>query len=235
MGEKSEIIKKIKSGAKIKIAGDSLAAGTGSSNCVFTDREIFRDGQNIFYQKLAPNSWGGLFKKYIEEKYPLSSVENRGCDGANSTQILKNLQHIVEPDDDIVIMLLGANDRKRENGLSELYDNLSKIAGIMRREGKLLVLVSLNPSTWENEHYYTRLHHSEDIVTVLSLVADENGLLFADNYRYIQRYLLYTGRTIGDIICSVGCKNDGLHPCDTVQKLMYLNLMETLGFGVVLN
>ena len=65
MGYKSEMIKKIKEGAKIKITGDSLSAGTGSSCCVRTDEVVFKDGEDIFYRKTAPNSWGGLFAKYI--------------------------------------------------------------------------------------------------------------------------------------------------------------------------
>lgn len=232
MGHKSEIIKKIQKGAKIKIAGDSLSAGTGSSQCLRTDEVIFKDGDNVFYRKIAPNSWGGLFERYIKEKYPLSSVKNSGCDGANTTQLLNNLDKIVDDEDDIVILLAGANDRKRKDGLNELYKNLIRICEVMEEKGKILVLASLNPSTEKNEFYVNRIHHSEDIETILSMVAEEKDLLFVDNYRYIQRYLLTSGRKIDDIICGVGCENDGLHPGDFVQKLMYLNLMETLGFGV---
>ena len=232
MGYKSEIIKKIKEGAKIKITGDSLSAGTGSSCCVRTDEVVFKDGEDIFYRKTAPNSWGGLFAKYISEKYPCSSVINKGCDGANTTQLLNNFDKIVDEDDDIVILLAGANDRKRPDGLHELYDNLIKFTELMEKKGKILVLASLNPSTESNEFYINRIHHSEDIETILTMVADEKNLLFVDNYRYIQNYLVASGKKIDDIICCEGCKNDGLHPGDFVQKLMYMNLMETLGFGI---
>ncbi len=232
MSHKSDIIRKIIDGAKIKIIGDSLSAGTGSSQCVQTDEVIFKDGENIFYRKIAPNSWGGLFSKYISEKYPQSTVVNLGCDGANTTQLISNYDKLVDEDDDIIILLAGANDRKRENGLHELYKNLIHFADLAEQKGKELVLVSLNPSTENNEFFYSRIHHSEDVVTVLSLVADVKNLLFVDNYRYIQRYLLTTGKKIDDIICGIGCKNDGLHPGDFVQKLMYINLMEVLGLGI---
>ena len=232
MSHKSDIIRKIIDGAKIKIIGDSLSAGTGSSQCVQTDEVIFKDGENIFYRKIAPNSWGGLFSKYISEKYPQSTVVNLGCDGANTTQLISNYDKLVDEDDDIIILLAGTNDRKRENGLHELYKNQIHFADLAEQKGKELVLVSLNPSTENNEFFYSRIHHSEDVVTVLSLVADVKNLLFVDNYRYIQRYLLTTGKKIDDIICGIGCKNDGLHPGDFVQKLMYINLMEVLGLGI---
>lgn len=232
MGQRSEIIRKIRAGAKIKITGDSLSAGTGSSLCVKTDEIIFNDGENVFYRKTAPNSWGGLFAKYISEKYPCSRVVNKGCDGANTTQLLRNIDKIIDDDDDIVILLAGANDRKRPGGIRELYDNLIEFSEIMEKRGKLLVLASLNPSTESNEFYFNRIHHSEDIETVLTAAADEKNLLFVDNYRYIQRYLIASGKRIDDIICGEGCKNDGLHPSDFVQRLMYMNLMETLGFGI---
>lgn len=232
MGTKAEIIKRIQEGAKIKITGDSLSAGTGSSQCIRTDEVIFKDGDSVFYRKEAPNSWGGLFEKYIKEKYPLSAVVNKGCDGANTTQLLNNFDKIVDADDDIVILLAGANDRKRPDGLRELYENLHAFSKRIKDMGKILVLASLNPSTEKNEFYVNRLHRSEDIVTVMSMAADEEELLFADNYRYIQRYLTYSGRKIDDIICGADCKNDGFHPSDFVQKLMYMNLMETIGLGI---
>ena len=131
-----------------------------------------------------------------------------------------------------MILLAGANDRKRPDGLHELYDNLIKFTELMEKKGKILVLASLNPSTESNEFYINRIHHSEDIETILTMVADEKNLLFVDNYRYIQNYLVASGKKIDDIICGEGCKNDGLHPGDFVQKLMYMNLMETIGFGI---
>lgn len=232
MSHKSDIIRKIINGANIKIIGDSLSAGTGSSQCIETKELIFKDGENSYYRKIAPNSWGGLFSKYINEKFPKSSVVNLGCDGANTTQLINNYNRLVEEKDDIIILLAGANDRKRENGLQELYNNLIHFSDLAEKSGKELILVSLNPSTERNELFYTRIHHSEDIVTVLSFVADEKNLLFVDNYRYIQHYLLTSGKKIDETICGVGCKNDGLHPGDFVQKLMFMNLMEVLGLGL---
>ena len=41
-------------------------------------------------------------------------------------------------------------------------------------------------------------------------------------------YLAKNQLVIDDIICGDGCINDGLHPADPVQQLMFQNLIETL-------
>ncbi|MSR90397.1 hypothetical protein [Inconstantimicrobium porci] len=49
---------------------------------------------------------------------------------------------------------------------------------------------------------------------------------------YVQDYLLFTGRTIEDIIIQENCMNDELHPSDFVHELIYRNLMKSIGLGV---
>jgi hypothetical protein len=49
-----------------------------------------------------------------------------------------------------------------------------------------------------------------------------------DSYKYTMEYLAKNRLVIDDIIYGEGCGNDGLHPSDYVQKLIFENLIETL-------
>lgn len=216
-------------GIRIKIIGDSIAAGTGSSMSYNTDELIFEDNGIRYYKKIAPNSWWGLLKQYLNENYAACTVDNMGCDGAFSYAILEHIDTLVSEDDGMVLILVGVNDRKRKNGMEELWRNCNAIIDKLMKDGKTVILLTPNPSSYENEHYPNRLYHTSDVVEILREAADENGILLIDNYRYIGKYLKDNNLAIEDIIYEDGCMNDGLHPSDKVQKLMFQNVIETLG------
>lgn len=68
-------------GIKIKIIGDSIAAGSGSSMSYKTEELIFEDSGRKFFRRIAPNSWWGLLEIYLKENYNPCTVENKGCRG----------------------------------------------------------------------------------------------------------------------------------------------------------
>ena len=50
---------------KIKIIGDSIAAGAGSSMSHNTEELIFEEEGTKFFRRVAPNSWWGLLEQYL--------------------------------------------------------------------------------------------------------------------------------------------------------------------------
>ncbi len=170
----------------VKIIGDSLAAGAGSSQSIKTDRLIFEDEIKQYYGYVAPNSWWGLLETYLNENYMGVKVINNGCGGAFSYQINEQLDKLISDDDDVIVIMIGLNDRKREDGMTELKYNCESI--------------------------------------VDRIIA--KGIKLVDNYKYIMEYLDKNELEIDDIIYGEGCKNDGLHPSDFVQKLMFDNFIE---------
>ena len=124
-----------------------------------------------------------------------------------------------------------ANDRKRENGMQELRDNLSWMIRFFREKGKEMVVFTPTPSTVMNEAYVNRLYHMEDVANIIIDVAEKEGVLLADNYNYIMEYLLFSGKKIDEILFGCGCSNDGCHPADAAQLLIYRNLLKTLGLS----
>ncbi len=204
--------------SNIKILGDSIAAGEGCSLFKRTTDILMQYDSTEYFRCEAPNSWWGLL---LAEGY---QIKNYGCCGAFSYQIREHLERFLEPDDDLIMILLGLNDRKRPDGIIELRENMTYIVKRIQELGKTPILMTPLPSTEENEYRPSRIHHTEDVVRVLREVASETETTLIDNYEYIEEYLKANALKIEDIILGEGCFNDGLHPADKAQQLIYKNI-----------
>ena len=215
-------------GLKIKIIGDSVAAGEGSSASYETEELIFEDDGTKFFRRVAQNSWWGLLEQYLHDNYIKCTVENKGCGGAFSYQINKYLDTLISSDDNLVLVLMGLNDRKRMNGMEELKANCECVVDQLISKGKMVILLTPTPSVHSNEYYPNRIYHTDEVVEILRDIADSKKVPLVNNYKYIMEYLAENQLTIDDVIYGEGCINDGLHPSDYVQKLMFQNLIKTL-------
>lgn len=216
-------------GVKIKIIGDSIASGEGSSMSYKTEELLFDDSGAKFFKRVAPNSWGGLFEQYLKNNYSTCVVNNKGCEGAFSYQINKYLDKLVSCDDNLVLVLMGLNDRKRINGMEELKANCEYVVDELMNNGKIVVLLTPTPSVHSNEYYPNRIYHTPEIVRILHDISKSRKVLLIDNYKYIMEYLSKNKLVIEDIIYGEnGCINDGLHPADYVQTLIFKNLIQSL-------
>jgi lysophospholipase L1-like esterase len=215
-------------GLKIKIIGDSVAAGEGSSASYETEELIFEDDGTKFFRRVAQNSWWGLLEQYLHDNYIKCTVENKGCGGAFSYQINKHLDTLISSDDNLVLVLMGLNDRKRMNGMEELKANCECVVDQLISKGKMVILLTPTPSIHSNEYYPNRIYHTNEVVEILCNIADNRKIPLVNNYKYIMEYLTKNQLAIDDVIYGEGCVNDGLHPSDYVQKLIFQNLIETL-------
>lgn len=214
-----------KQNVRINIIGDSIAAGAGSTGSYKTEQLIFEDGKH-FFRRVAPNSWWGLLEAYLKKKNSTLTVTNNGCGGAYSYQIKNYLNEIISEEDDIVLILLGLNDRKRKDGMRELKENSEKILDELISRGKMVVVFTPNPSVHSNEYYENRLYHTDEVVEVLRKAAKDRCVQFIDLYQYILNYLKDHNQKIDDIIYNQDGVGDGLHPGDFVQKLMFEKIIE---------
>lgn len=219
---------KLEEGIKIKIIGDSIAAGGGSSMSYRTEELILEDDGNKYFRRVAPNSWWGLLKKYLQDNYKACTIENYGCGGAYSYQINKYLDTLITSDDNLVLILMGLNDRKLLNGMEELRTNCECVVDKLVSKGKIVVILTPTPSVHSNEYYPNRIYHTDNVVSILRDIADSKKILLIDNYKFVMEYLKNNQLNIDDVIFGEGCGNDGLHPSDYVQKLIFQNLIQTL-------
>jgi hypothetical protein len=154
-------------GIKIKIIGDSIAAGAGSSMSHKTEELIF---------------------------------ENKGCGGAFSYQINKHLDVLISSDDNIVLVLMGLNDRKRVNGMEELKTNCESVINQLKSKEKIVVLLTPTPSAHSNEYYPNRIYHTDEVVEILCNIAVDRKILLVDNYKYIMEHLAKNQLVIDEAI-----------------------------------
>ena len=217
-----------KPNVRINIIGDSIAAGVGSTGAYKTEQLIFDDTKQ-FFRRVAPNSWWGLLEAYLKKKNSTLTVINNGCGGAYSYQIKNHLDEIISEEDDVVFILMGLNDRKRKDGMTELKENSEKILDELISRGKIVVVLTPNPSVHSNEYYDNRLYHTDEVVEILKRVAKDRCVQCIDLYQYIFNYLKDHNQKIEDIIFDPDGVGDGLHPGDFVQKLMCEKVIEEIG------
>lgn len=212
----------------IKIIGDSLSAGAGSSLSYKSDEVIFEDNGAAYHKLISPNGWGSLLERYLKQKDKTYTVSNKGCCGAYSYQIDRFLDLLVSEEDQCIFLLMGANDRKRINGMDELRRNSTSVITRLKDMGKEVILLTPNPSTYQNEHRENRIYHTDEVVEILRDTARRNHILLIDNYKLILDYLEETGFAIEDIMKEEGCKSDGLHPPDRVQRMIFEHIVKEL-------
>ncbi|MDO4543868.1 MAG: SGNH/GDSL hydrolase family protein [Clostridia bacterium] len=202
---------------RIKIIGDSLASGMGTSGSVVTDELLARCNGQTFYRRSGGCGWAQLLKK----EYPKLDIINCGCDGMTSTQALACLRELYSPSDDTVMLLLGANDRKEVSGMDRLYRNLTAIVTEIKRDGNLPVLLTPNPASRQNEARSDRLYHHCDVVKVVRSISLELGVPLID----IHSDILASGVDVESIMSG----GDGNHPTDRMAALMYACVRRGLG------
>lgn len=206
----------MRKGLRIKIIGDSLASGMGTSGSKITDSVICTTGGNTFFQRSGGHGWAQL----LDKDFPKLTVVNNGCDGITSTEALQCLNQLYQVDDALVLVLLGANDRKESDGMKRLEANLRWIVGYCLERGSRVILLTPHPSTPENEALPNRLYRMKDVAEVINKVGDDTGCIVIDLYNRITE----AGIDIGAVMHG----GDGNHPTDEMARIEYEIIIETL-------
>ena len=115
-----QITQRIRNGCNIKLLGDSLTAGSGSSDSDLSGRVIYPP----FRRQRGKRCWASLLGAHLSARYGCS-VDNVGCYGTTSGELMEHLDTLYQPATDrVVFCMIGANDKKLENGLEQLRSNL---------------------------------------------------------------------------------------------------------------
>ncbi|MCR5230149.1 MAG: SGNH/GDSL hydrolase family protein [Solobacterium sp.] len=212
---------------KINVIGDSIAAGFGSSQSIYTDHLIFA-GEAAYYRMHAPNGWCAVLQHYFEEQGRNITFENNGAPGAYSYEIAAHLGEMINDSDDAVMIMVGLNDRKRVNGMNELAHNLDVIISRLKALNKQVILMTPNPSAYFNEYRKDRLYHTDDAAEVILNAGRKHGVYVIDLYHEILNYLAAHSLKTEDLIYDNCSLNDGLHPSDKMYLLMADMISENL-------
>lgn len=211
---------------KIKLIGDSITAGLGGTG-------YNTDGETIYGNFKVNTSgycWANLLKNYLEAKFTGSVVKNWGTSGRNSYDLLQHIATLVESDDDLIICMIGTNDRNNEsrdgilNSKEGLYNNLLAIAEYVRGLGKEIIFMSCIPASVRDETN-NKLFHMEDVDTIIMSAAAHYNMEYISLYKKMLNYCEMKDVTIDSFL------DDGLHPNDAGYLVMFNFVCDGLGIG----
>lgn len=209
---------------KIKLLGDSITHGQGGTG-------FLQDGDTIpcvvgsTTWKMNTNGycWANNFKKYMEEKF-CCTVKNYGCAGLTSGGLLTNIHTLIEDDDDIIIIMIGTNDRSSLYIKDLLRKRIINIYNYITNYGKKVIFMANIPSSIKNEESQTVIH-MEDINNIIMGACSSLGIEYISLYNDFIDYCENTGVTIDSLLV------DGLHPNDKGYDVMLNIILKRLGLS----
>lgn len=231
----------------IKLLGDSITQGSGSTGYVewsadgytirgngpdcpsagpnYVQGDYLGTRDNIkWYESTSGSGWGQLMKSYFESKFNCV-VKNYGMGGATVNDLLNNLSRIVSEEDDIILLMIGTNDRKSLSKTDYTIKLVSLIKGLVKMDKKVILMspVPMVVSTDAGSTYF----HMEDANNICSAIAYEHKLPFISLFNKIQEYAEFKDIDIASLFNS-----DGVHPNDTGYNVIFKTITRNIGLGV---
>ena len=213
---------------KIVLAGDSITHGVGGTGWAQSGDTIITVGDREYKRSDRSVSWANMFKEYIENNYN-AVVINNGCTGTGSEFWNSYKETLIPNDTDIVILTIGTNDRNTKTGvttatqaMNTYYNNITNIVEYCHANGIHIVLVTPSPATATNEAESGRIIGIPQINVVISKVASEHNMEFADTHSVIYTFCMFGGTSLEALL------PDGLHPNDVMYTMMFNAIMNQL-------
>ncbi len=213
---------------KIKFIGDSITQGVGSSDYNPTGEVIITRNPTAWSRNLGEKSWAALLEKRLETEYH-AEVTNNAIRGVSTHQILYFWNELVDGDEDVVLCMLGTNNRTLENETNftyttdSLYSELQTIKNRLEAKGTKVIFMSPPPASEANEEKSGKHFHMSDVAEVYRRMASDNETEYIDLYQKTLDYAESTGTDLNSLFA------DGLHPNDRLYALMYEWICEALG------
>lgn len=216
---------------QIKLLGDSITHGVGGTG-------FCQDGEPIvkgFARNPKGYCWAKLLKDYLEAKYDCKVINN-ACTGTRIEFIIEHFEELVDAEDDLVICMIGTNNRHRyykdgpmctpkEQG-AFFYENIKALYQKFIAAGKQVIFMANIPASKANEQDgadFKRLIHMCDINALYEKAAEECGFPFVSLYRRFSAYCESNDIVLDTLLA------DGLHPNDKGYDVMFALLLQEFG------
>lgn len=226
-GLRAEIRDLIQSGCHIKLLGDSLTIGAGSSDDDRTGPLIYPP----FYSQKGSRCWASLLRDHVA-RYGCT-VENMGCSGTTSSDLMEHLDTLYHPEQDqLFFCMIGSNDKKVKGGPEQLRHNLTALCEKVLGDGNMLVLMTPNPATAANDAKPTRIYPQYKIVQTIRHVYKNyaDRVFLIDHYLAMETECRLCGCTLEEFLqVGAGPENDGLHPGDRAYYFYFKHICICLG------
>lgn len=231
---------------QIKIIGDSITQGVGGTGFIgdYGDGDTFlivdeldtSQGGRKFKVNTVGHCWTNSFKEYIESKFNIT-VKNYGNRGMSAGRWInmghtdengiykKCIEQLIEDNDDLVICMIGTNDRTYDtydNYVIALHQIIDYVVNIRKKQ---LILLSSVPASVENETNGSQKFHMEDVDNIVTALANKNHILSISLYKEFTKYCNLKNIEIDSLL------SDGLHPNDIGYDVMFQLICEKLEIG----
>ena len=181
--------------------------------------------------------WANLLRDRLE-KTDDCRVTNNGCSGTDIEFILRFFDSLVDPDDDIVLCMIGTNNRHQyfsdspqmsgREYMERFYQNILALHNRFRAAGIDAIFCACIPASAENEQDgpdYRRLFHMNDVHDLYMKASCACGFPFISLYTAFQSYCAERN-ILPDALLA-----DGLHPNDEGHRVIYELLMKETGLS----
>jgi len=209
--------KLLKTQPRIKFIGDSITAGYGGTGYDDTQAgggELVVNFGGGVYSNVSGHCLVNSVKAYWEEKFGCT-VKNFGWTGASSSRLIEYWSQLVNVYDDIIICMIGANDRGQHENVSGLINNLETIYQNSVKLNKPIIFMASIPASVNNETSGNKNFHMEDVEHAVRYITDLHNLPFINLYQGFLDYCTYKEITIDSLL------KDGLHPNDNGYDVMF--------------
>ena len=208
-------------------AGDSLTAGSGSSDSDLSGRVIYPP----FRRQRGRRCWASLLRDHLAGKYSCS-VDSVGCYGITSGEMMEHLDTLYHPATDrVVFCMIGANNKKQPDGMEQLAKDLDNLCQKVTADGNLLILMTPNPVTAANDAKENRFFPQSEVASVIRAAAQRWAaqVFFIDHFARMQADCQQQGRTMEEYLqVGAGPENDGQHPGDQVYRFYFESICQAL-------
>lgn len=185
---------------------------------------LWTSGGRRWYEAIDGRGWAQLFKNYMAEKFSVD-VRNFGMSGINSGDLDAFVNNFlsVSYHFDCIVLMIGTNNRGKEN-LESFYNDMNNTIKTIKNYGKDLIILANIPASIENEKNYP--FHMEDIHNVLRNISCENKIPFISVYDLFMDYCSNKDIEIDTLL------TDGLHPNDEGYRVMFQLITKAMGIAV---
>ena len=219
---------------RIKLLGDSITHGVGGTG--------FEQNGEPIIEGFARNNdgycWAKLFKEHMESQYNCI-VTNNACTGTKIEFIIDNFEKLVDSNDDIVICVIGTNNRHQYfndtpkhtkcEHMEKFYGNIIKLYDKFKKAGKVVIFIANIPASEKNEKDgadFWRIFHMNDVNDLYMKASTVCGFPFISLYMAFLEYCDSKEITVDSLLA------DGLHPNDNGHDVMFKIMMKELGIAI---
>ena len=210
----------LQSGGTIDLWGDSRTHGTGGSGFAATGDLI--PGTDV---RQSPNSysWANELRDLLSSKYGVT-VNNWGQSGKNTNHFVNQMATLTDLKPDLIIIALGTNDRHNVASVEVTKSNLRQMIDLANSKGIKVVLMSMPPTTPEDDNNPIRNFGMYDLDRAIREVSYEYSQGYIDGYGGTMTYCDYR-----DVNSDILLNSDGLHENDNGYRVVYHTVAKSLG------